>query len=102
MREVPPTSHRPSARITRSPPTNLGNTGAGYHAGFFLRGHARAAAGEDTSLLQAGTTLKWSQSYLYDGAGRITQVTYPHCVTGCSVAERSVPAATVSSRTLPR
>jgi len=50
-------------------------------------------SGEDTTLRQwnvAQPVQKWSQSYLYDGAGRITQVTYPYCLMNCAAVPRSV------------
>ncbi len=46
---------------------------------------------EDTSLWQGTTRLEsWTQSYLYDGAGRITQVTYPSCTYLCPATPRQV------------
>jgi RHS repeat-associated protein len=47
-------------------------------------------SGENTSLWQGGGALEsWTQSYFYDGADRITQVSYPTC-TACSSPTRSV------------
>jgi RHS repeat-associated protein len=48
---------------------------------------------EETTLLQdnlAQPLEKWSQTYAYDGAGRVTQVTYPSCILNCSAQPRSV------------
>jgi RHS repeat-associated protein len=43
----------------------------------------------DTSLWQGGALEHWTQSYLYDGADRITQVSYPTCSV-CSSPARTV------------
>jgi RHS repeat-associated protein len=45
---------------------------------------------EDTSLWQGGPLEHWTQSYAYDGADRITQVSYPNCVSACSSTPRQV------------
>lgn len=49
-------------------------------------------ASENTSLWQAPTQPleSWTQAYAYDGAGRITQVSYPNCVSLCSSTPRQV------------
>jgi len=44
---------------------------------------------EDTSLWQGGALEHWTQSYAYDGADRITQVSYPNCSV-CSSTTRQV------------
>lgn len=52
--------------------------------------HGRLAS-EDTTLLQGTTVLqKWTQSYVYDGAGRIVQTNNPNCVANCASAGRTV------------
>lgn len=59
---------------------------------YFDATHGRLS-GEDTTLSKLGISSpleQWSQSYLYDGAGRVTQVTYPYCrLATCSAAARS-------------
>jgi RHS repeat-associated protein len=49
-------------------------------------------ASENTSLWQAPAQPleSWTQAYAYDGAGRITQVSYPNCVSLCSSTPRQV------------
>jgi RHS repeat-associated protein len=48
-------------------------------------------ASEATSLWQGTQALEsWTQSYAYDGAGRMTQVTYPSCLALCPAMERQV------------
>jgi len=48
-------------------------------------------ASEATSLLQGASQLEsWTQSYVYDGAGRITQVNYPSCTNLCQAPARQV------------
>lgn len=45
---------------------------------------------ETTTLLHGGALEQWVQSYLYDGAGRITQTAYPSCLALCPAPSRSV------------
>jgi RHS repeat-associated protein len=45
---------------------------------------------ETTTLLHGGTLEEWTQSYGYDGAGRIVQTGYPSCLALCPAAPRSV------------
>ncbi len=47
----------------------------------------------DTSLWQGGALEHWTQSYAYDGAGRITSVAYPNCVALCASPSRQVATA---------
>jgi RHS repeat-associated protein len=48
-------------------------------------------ASEATFLLQGTSQLEsWTQSYTYDGAGRITQVHYPSCTNLCPAPARQV------------
>ncbi|HVT57921.1 MAG TPA: hypothetical protein VHR45_05945, partial [Thermoanaerobaculia bacterium] len=52
--------------------------------------HGRLSS-EDTTLFQGATLLqKWTQSYVYDGAGRITQTNLPNCVANCTSTPRTV------------
>src|SRR5262249_25597864 len=54
----------------------------------------------DTTLFEAGVPKeKWTQSYTYDAAGRITQVNYPSCLAGCSASGRSVSTTYAYGRT---
>lgn len=59
---------------------------------YFDATHGRLSS-EDTTLSKLGISSpleKWSQSYLYDGAGRVTQATYPYCrLATCAAAARS-------------
>jgi Restriction endonuclease fold toxin 7 len=49
---------------------------------------------ENTSLWDGpGALEQWTQSYAYDGAGRITQVNYPSCTSVCSSPPRQVTTA---------
>jgi len=48
-------------------------------------------ASEATSLWQGAAPLEaWNQAYAYDGAGRITAVTYPSCTSLCTSPSRLV------------
>jgi RHS repeat-associated protein len=45
---------------------------------------------EVTQLLHGSVLEQWTQSYVYDGAGRITQTSYPSCQAPCSAPSRTV------------
>lgn len=51
--------------------------------------HGRVSQ-ETTTLLHGGALEEWVQSYVYDGAGRITQTTYPNCLALCNAPPRTV------------
>jgi RHS repeat-associated protein len=55
---------------------------------------------EDTRLWQGASQLEsWTQSYVYDGAGQITGVTYPSCTWLCSSPSRTVTTAYTFGKT---
>jgi RHS repeat-associated protein len=54
--------------------------------------HGRLAT-ETTTLLHGSSLESWLQSYVYDGAGRITTTTYPTCLALCTAPSRSATTA---------
>ncbi|HXO43672.1 MAG TPA: hypothetical protein VN999_19650, partial [Thermoanaerobaculia bacterium] len=48
---------------------------------------------ETTTLLHGSSLESWMQSYVYDGAGRITTTTYPTCLALCTAPSRSATTA---------
>jgi RHS repeat-associated protein len=48
---------------------------------------------ETTTLLHGSALESWVQSYVYDGAGRITTTTYPTCQALCTAPSRSATTA---------
>jgi RHS repeat-associated protein len=52
-------------------------------------GHGRLSQ-EVTTLLHGSALEQWTQGYGYDGAGGVTQTTYPSCLALCPAAPRTV------------
>ena len=48
---------------------------------------------ETTTLLHGSSLESWMQSYVYDGAGRITTTTYPTCLALCTAPSRTATTA---------
>jgi RHS repeat-associated protein len=55
-------------------------------------GHGRLSS-ETTKLLHGSSLESWVQSYVYDGAGRITTTTYPTCLAMCTAPARTATTA---------
>jgi RHS repeat-associated protein len=61
---------------------------------FFYDSTTGRLSTENTSLWNGPDALEqWTQSYAYDGAGRVTQVYYPSCTAVCSSPPRQVTTA---------
>jgi RHS repeat-associated protein len=61
--------------------------------GFSYDGVTGRLSAEDTSLWQGGALEKWTQGYAYDGAGKVTTVSYPNCLSLCTSTSRQVTTA---------